>query len=167
MARKSKSDRVQEILRLNPSLNRSDPRIDELIDAEAALRKAQVAARKAEVLTATAAGNLRRNPVLIAVESANTHVRRLRNDLGIDRLNVKRNEAAGVKVKRTAEADTLLSLYGPSYNEDRVLLPGLAALLAAHGIMPPDMPEHCRGAFESDLSEQAHLMDGVRERIKW
>ncbi|WP_155836978.1 hypothetical protein [Paraburkholderia mimosarum] len=166
MARKSKSDRINEILRMNPSLNRDDPRIGELIDAEAILRKAQRAAKGAEVLSVTAAGNARRNPALVAVDSANTHVRQLRNDLGIDRLNVKRNEAAGIKVKRSTDADKLLSLFGPDYNEDRVLLPGLAAFLAAHGITAADMPDHSREAFEQGLAEQAHLMDGVRDRVK-
>ncbi|MCP3713688.1 hypothetical protein M3I54_43930 [Paraburkholderia sp. CNPSo 3274] len=166
MARKSKADRINDILRLNPSLNRDDPRIDELIYAETALRKAQLAAQRAEVLTVTAAGNARRNPALIEVDSANTRVRRLRNELGIDRLNVKRNEAAGIKIKRTTEADKLLGSFGPDYNEDRVLLPGLAALLAAHGITAADMPDHSREAFEQDLAEQADQVDAVRDRIK-
>ncbi|WP_059866523.1 hypothetical protein [Burkholderia cepacia] len=166
MARKSKADRINEVLRLNPALSRNDPRISELIDAEALLRKAQRAAMNAPVTVETRNGGTKRSPELIAVESANAAVRRLRNDLGIDRINVKRSEAAGIKVKRSPEADRLLSLYGADYCTHRVLLPGLAAFLTAHGIGSEDMPEHSREMFVSDVAEQAELVDGIRDRIK-
>ena len=166
MGRMSKSDRISAILRDNPALRRDDPRIAELIDAEALLRKAQRAARLAPVTIETGSGGVKRNPALVAVDSANTAVRRLRNELGIDRANVKRNEAAGVKVKRSPEAQKLIGLYTQDYFGDRNLLPGLAAFLSAHGIGPDDFPEYSRAAFEADLKEQAHLLDGVRDRIK-
>lgn len=166
MARKSKSDRVHEIMLANPVLRRDDPRISELIDAEAQLRRAQRAARAAPVTVKSAAGTAKRSPELVAVDHANTMVRRLRSDLAIDRLSVKRSEAAGVKVKRSTEADKLLALHGPDYSMERILIPGLAAFLTAHGIRPEDMPEHHREAFETDLAADAHLLEGIRERIK-
>lgn len=166
MARKSKLDRVHEILLLNPALRRDDPRIGELIDAESLLRRAQREAKTAPVTVMSAAGTAKRSPEWVAVDSVNTMVRRLRNDLGIDRLSVKRSEAAGVKVKRTTEADKLLALHGADYATGRILIPGLAAFLTAHGIRPEDMPEHHREAFETDLADQADLLDGIAERIK-
>jgi hypothetical protein len=166
MARKSKSDRVHEILLLNPALRRDDPRIGELINAEAMLRKAQREARNAPLTVTSAAGTAKRSPEWVAVDSVNTMVRRLRNDLCIDRLSVKRSEAAGVKVKRSTEADKLLALHGADYATGRVLIPGLAAFLAVHGIVAEDMPEHSREAFTTDLADQAHLLDGIAERIK-
>lgn len=166
MARKSKSDRVHEILLLNPALRRDDPRIDELVNAEAMLRKAQREARNAPLTVMSAAGTAKRSPEWVAVDSVNTMVRRLRNDLGIDRLSVKRSEAAGVKVKRSVEADKLLALYGPDYGTGRTLIPGLAAFLAVNGIVSADMLEHSREVFEIDLADQAHLLEGLAERIK-
>ncbi len=166
MARRSKADRVHEILLLNPALRRDDPRIDELINVETLLRKAQRAARNAPLTVLSAAGTAKRSPEWVAVDSVNTMVRRLRNDMCIDRLSVKRSEAAGVKVKRTVEADKLLALYGADYGDSRMLLPGLAAMLSVHGIVAEDMPEHSQSVFATDLADQTHLLDGLAERIK-
>jgi hypothetical protein len=166
MARKSKSDRVHEIMLANPVLRQDDPRIGELINAESLLRKAQREARNAPVTVMSAAGTAKRSPEWVAVDSVNTMVRRLRNDLGIDRLSVKRSEAAGVKVKRSTEADKLLALHGADYATGRILIPGLAAFLTAHGIVAEDMPDHTREAFVTDLADQAHLSDGIAERLK-
>lgn len=166
IARKSKADRIHEILLLNPALRRGDPRIDELINAEALLRKAQRAAKGAPVTVQTRTGGVKRSPELIAVDAANTAVRRLRNDLGIDRINVKRSEAAGIKVKRSPDAERLLTMFGPEYVASSALLPGLAAMLCAHGIVSVDMPEQHRAAFERDLADQQDVLPGLLDRIK-
>lgn len=166
MARKSKADRINEILLANPLLKRDDSRIEDLIFAEGQLRKAQRVARSAEVLSASAAGTAKRHPSLIVLEHAEKSVRRLRNDLQIDRLGVKRNESAGVKVKRSNKAEEVLALYGPEYAEHSLLIPGLAALLAAHGLVAGDLPEVHQKRFRADLEAQSHLIAGIRERIK-
>ncbi|MFL9882031.1 hypothetical protein PQR66_03285 [Paraburkholderia agricolaris] len=166
MARKSKSQRVHEILVLNPALRRDDPRISELINAEAMLRKAQRAATNAPLTVTSAAGTAKRSPEWVAVDSVNTMVRRLRQDIGIDRLSVKRSEAAGVKAKRSNDADTLLALFRVDYLETKELIPGQAAFLAAHGILADDMPEHTREAFKADLLDQANHVPGITQRLK-
>lgn len=166
MARKSKAQRVHEILVLNPALRRDDTRIDELINMEAMLRKAQRAANNAPLTVLSAAGTAKRSPEWVAVDSVNVMVRRLRADLGIDRLSVNRSEAAGVKVKRTQEAEKLLEMHGPGYSAHARLIPGLAAMLAAHGLVALDMPEEHREAFAADLVEQGHLVPGLALRLK-
>lgn len=166
MARKSRSQRVHEVLVLNPALRRDDPRISELIDAEAMLRKAQREANNAPITVTTAAGTAKRSPEWVAVDSVDKMVRRLRADLGIDRLSVKRSEAAGVKVKRSNDADTLLALFGADYLEARELIPGHAAFLSAHGILADDMPEHTREAFKADLLDQANHVPGITQRLR-
>ncbi|QTD91286.1 hypothetical protein [Burkholderia anthina] len=166
MARKSKADRVNEVLRLNPALSRNDPRISELIDAEALLRRVQRAAMKAPITVETRNGGTKRSPELIAVENANSAVRRLRNDLGIDRLNVKRSEAAGVKIKRSQKAQTIIDQQGDRYSELADLIPGVAAAWAAYGIVAEDLPENQRERFRSDLAEQADHIRPLRERLQ-
>jgi hypothetical protein len=100
------------------------------------------------------------------VDNVDTRVRRLRHDLGIDRLGVKRSEAAGVKVKRSKDAETLLAIVGVDYMRTRDLIPGQAAFLSAHGISEEDMPEHTREAFKADLLEQSNLVTGIVQRLK-
>lgn len=166
MARKSKAQRVHEVLTLNPALRRDDPRISELIDAEAMLRKAQRAAISAPLTVTSAAGTAKRSPEWVTVDNVDTRVRRLRHDLGIDRLGVKRSEATGVKVKRSKDAETLLALVGVDYVRTRDLIPGHAAFLSAHGISEEDMPEHTREAFKADLLEQSNLVTGIVQRLR-
>lgn len=166
MGRMSKADRVSSILRTNPKLGRDDPRIEELIAAEAHLRKTQRAARHAPVTVQTGSGSTKRSPEVIAVEHAQTAVRQLRTELELDRINVRRNEQAGLKVKRSPHAERMLSIYGPDYTQHRGLLPGLAAGLAAFGITPEDMPEHSRSLYAADLEEQAGELEEVRRRIQ-
>lgn len=166
MARKSQADRIQDVLRLNPTLRRDDPRISELISTEAMLRKAQRAAGTKPVTVPTGTGSVKRSPEWVAVENLQTSVRRMRNDLGIDRLNVKRNEAAGLKVKRSPQADQMLAMHGADYCAGRELIPGLAGALAAFGLTADDMPEGSREAFARDLAAQADQIGAVRERFR-
>lgn len=166
MPSKSKADRTREILYLNPSLRADDTRIAELFAAEGLLRKAQRAAKGKPVLTQTAAGNERRSPVWVEVDKREEAVRRLRNQVGIDRVAVKQAERAGVKRKRSAEADRLIALYGEDYAMRRALHPNIAAFLSAHGIVADDLPEPYREAFESDLAEQAEHVQPIAERIR-
>lgn len=165
MARKSKSDRTHEIILLNPALKRDDPRISELIEAEALLRKTQRAARNAPVTVATGTGS-KRSPELVAVDAANTAVRRLRNDLGIDRVSVKRSEAAGIKVKRSPKAEAILARQGDQYAEHAELIPGLAATWAAYGIVAEDLPEHQQERFRSDVETQADQVQPIRDSLR-
>lgn len=165
MARKSKADRVNEIMLANPLLKRNDSRIEDLIFAEGQLRKAQRVARGSAVLSASAAGTAKRHPSLVALEMAEKSVRRLRNDLQIDRLGVKRNETAGVKIKRSSTGDHLLNLYGPEYAEHSLLLPRLAGMLAAHGIDAEELPEKHRGLFRKHLEEQRDAITGIKQRF--
>jgi hypothetical protein len=152
----------------NPALRRDDPRIDELINAEALLRKAQREARGVAATTLTAAGTAKRSPQWVAVDSVNTMVRRLRNDLGIDRLSVKRSEAAGVKVKRSNQAENVLAAYGPAYGFHSDLIPGLAGLIAAHGLTAEDLPVEQRERFRADLAanEAGNTTESVRDRLR-
>lgn len=165
MARKSKSDRTHEIILLNPALKRDDPRISELIDAEALLRRTQRAARSAPVTVATGTGS-KRSPELVAVDAANTAVRRLRNDLGIDRVSVRRSEAAGIKVKRSPRAQHILDHSGHDYPDHADLIPGTAALWAAYGIVAEDLPEEHREQFRADLEAQADEVQPCRDRLR-
>jgi phage terminase small subunit len=128
MARKSKADRINEIIKSNPVLKRDDSRINDLIEAEGQLRKAQRAARTSDVIASSAAGSAKRHPALVALEQADKSVRRLRNDLQIDRLGVKRNEHAGVKTKRSPSFDKILEIFGPQYKENRGLCPRVRLL---------------------------------------
>lgn len=166
MARKSIADRINEILQSNPLLKRDDLRIKDLIFAESQLRKAQLAARKSEVLSSSAAGTDKRSPALVALEQADKSVRRLRNDLQIDRLGVKRNEQSGVKTKRSPSFDRILEIFGPQYKDNRGLVPREAAFLAAHGIEVEDMPVDAQELFRADLEAQKDAVDGIRERLK-
>lgn len=166
MARKSMAQRVHEVLTLNPALRRDDPRISELIAAEAMLRKAQRAALNAPLTVTSAAGTAKRSPEWVAVDNVDTRVHRLRHDLGIDRLSVKRSEAAGVKVKRSQDAEKLLTLFGADYLHTRTLIPAQAAFLSAHGISDEDMPEHTREAFKADLMEQSEHVTSIVQRLK-
>ena len=165
IARKSKADRIHEILILNPALRRDDPRISELINAEALLRKAQRSARNAPVTVPTGTGS-KRSPEFVAVDAAEKSVRRLRNDLGIDRVSVKRSEAAGVKIKRSPTAQTLIDQQAERYPEMADLLPGLAAAWAAYGIVAEDLPDQHQERFRKDLAEQAGHVQPVRERLR-
>lgn len=167
MARVSKTARVEQVLRDNPQLRRADPRISELIDAEALLRRAQRAAKGSPVLATTAAGNAKRSPALVALEHAEKSVRRLRADLGVDRVGVKRNEARGAKVKRSPEAARLIELHGETYRADAALISGLSLGLAAHGVEAEDLAEGEQGAFAEDLAaEGPEALQAVRDRIK-
>ena len=166
MARKSKSDRINEILRLNPALSRTDPRIEELILAEGLQRKAQRAAKKTAITVTTRTGGVKRSPELIAVDAATVAVRRLRNDLGIDRVNVKRNEDAGVKIKRSPRAQHILDHSGHDYPDHADLMPGTAAIWAAYGIVAEDLPEEHQEQFRRDLADQAGDVPAVRDRLR-
>jgi hypothetical protein len=73
MARKSKADRVNEILKSNPLLKRDDIRINDLIFAEGQLRKAQRAASNSDVLSSSAAGTDKRSPALVALDGSSVH----------------------------------------------------------------------------------------------
>jgi hypothetical protein len=106
------------------------------------------------------------SPRNFGLEAADKSVRRLRNDLQIDRLGVKRNEQTGVKTKRSPSFDRILEIFGPKYKENRGMCPGEAAFLAAHGIQAEDMPEDARELFRDDLEEQKGHVDGIRERLK-
>jgi hypothetical protein len=164
MARKSKADRVNEILKSNPLLKMDDSRINDLIEAEAQLRKAQRAARNSEVIASSAAGSAKRHPALVALEVADKSVRRLRNELQIDRLGVKRNENAGVKVKRSSKFDEILAALGTDGPDPSI--PAEAAFMAAHGIVAEDLPEAHQEWFRTDLEKHIHLVDGIRARLK-
>jgi hypothetical protein len=166
LARKSKADRVNEVLLLNPTLSRNDSRIGELFAAEDLLKRAQKEAKKAPLIVQSASGSDKRHPAWVAVDNATTTVRRWRNELQLDRVSGKRLEAAGVKVKRSPEAQRLIELYGPEYDSHRILFPHIAALLAAHGIEAPDLPEQHRAAFESDLTAQAMHVPAIADRCK-
>ncbi|OWJ59144.1 hypothetical protein BWU74_18180 [Paraburkholderia caledonica] len=168
MARKSKAQRVHEVLMANPALRREDPRISELIDAEAMLRKAQRLAKNAPLTVASAAGTTKRSPEWINVESSTTMVRRLRQELGIDRLSVKRSEAAGVKVRRSQKAQAIVDSQAYRYSEMADLMPGLAAGWAAYGIVAEDLPEHQQARFKYDLEHSVGVEspEAVRDRFR-
>lgn len=168
MARKSKADRIHEVLLLNPVLRRDDPRLGELINAEAMLRKAQREARRTPLTVISAAGTAKRSPEWVAVDRVNTMVSRLRNELGIDPRSVKRSEAAGVKVRRSPKAQAIVDHQAYRYAEMADLMPGLAAAWAAYGIVADDLPEHQQERFRSDLE---HSVGGgstetVRDRFR-
>lgn len=165
MARKSKADRIHEIQLLNPALRRDDPRITELINAEDILRRTQRAAKNAPVTVPTGTGS-KRSPEYVAVDRATTAVRKLRNELGIDRVSVKRNEAAGIKVKRTKEAQAIVDMGFDDYDVRSDLIPGLAGFYAAHGIVAEDLPEHHRERFRREVAEQESSIPAIRERIR-
>jgi hypothetical protein len=168
LARKSKADRIHEILLLNPALRRDDPRIDELINAEAILRRTHRAARNAPVTVQTGTG-FKRSPELVAVDNANTAVRRLRNELGIDRLSVKRSEDAGVKVKRTKEAQAIIDRGFSDFGQRVELLPGICPFYAAHGITAEDLPEEHRERFRQEVDEanrDGNVQQGIADRIR-
>jgi len=168
MGRKSKSDRINEVLRLNPALRRDDPRLGELFNAEDILRKAQLVAKKAAITATTANGGSKRSPEYVALDSATTAVRRLRNDLGIDRLALRRSEVAGVKIKRHPNSAHILAVWESDPTGVLAMLdliPGYAAASMAHGLTEADVPGVSREAFLAKLEEQRELIPAIRERI--
>lgn len=108
----------------------------------------------------------KRSPELVAVDKAETSVRRLRNELGIDRRSVKRSEAAGVKIRRSQKAQAILDQQADRYAEMADLMPGLAAVWAAYGIVAEDLPECHQERFRRDLTEQADHVQPIRERLQ-
>lgn len=168
MGRKSRSDRINEVMRINPSLNREDPRIGELLNSEDLLRRAQREAKSAPITVATANGGSKRSAEYVALDKVESTVRRLRNDLGLDRLSVKRNEQAGVKVKRHKNAHIIVA----AWNNDPAklltnldLIPGYAAIVSAHGITVDDVPEQARDVFADKLEEQRYLVESIRSSL--
>jgi hypothetical protein len=165
MARKSVSSRIDAIVKLNPALRRDDSRIRELLDAETLLAKCRKSALQTDAVIASRNG-VKRHPALVALDAAETSVRRLRADLQIDRVSVKAHENTGVKSKRSSKADEILALFGAEYTLDSYLMPGHAAFLAAHGLEAVDMPVEHREKFQADLEAHAGLVDGIRSRLK-
>ncbi len=155
-------------MRNNPSLNREDTRIGELLASEDLLRKAQREAKNAPITVATPNGGSKRSPEYVALDRIESTVRRLRNDLGLDRLSVKRNEQAGVKVKRHKNALNIIA----SWKDDAAhflelldLIPGYAAGVAAHGLTVEDIPEQAREAYTSKLNAELYLVDSIRANL--
>lgn len=166
MGRKSRSDRISEVLRNNPSLNREDPRIGELLASEDLLRRAQRAASKAPITVTTANGGTKRSPEYVAVDRLENTLRRLRNELGQDRLSIKRSEAAGIKIKRSPRAQHILDHCAHDYPDHADLMPGSAALWAAYGIVAEDLPEEYQEQFRNDLAEYADEIQPIRDRLR-
>ncbi len=168
MGRKSRGDRINEVLRNNPALRREDPRITQLLASEDLLRRVQREAKKAPVTVSTANGGSKRSAEYVALDKVETTVRRLRNDLGIDRISVKRNEQAGVTVKRHKNAHLIVAAWNndPAKVLDSLdLMPGYAAGVAAHGITVDDVPEQAREAFTAKLEEQRYLVESIRGNL--
>lgn len=168
MARLSKEQRISAICAANPLLQRGDPRIRQLIEAETHLQRCERAAKKAPLTVPTRGGGSRRSPEVVALESASREVRRISAELGIDRVGVSKAVEAGVKRKRSGKVPELIKTHFVDGNwADSVsLIPGVTALLAAYGVEAEDVPEQWRSLWVSQLAVEQGDVERIRADLK-